>query len=62
MQGFRVTCLITGQYNTKGYGTIIDVLLHEVHEASELHLIKSKMYNSCMRNGAAYWDWYDDVK
>ena len=25
VQGFRVTCLFTGQYNTKGYDTIIDV-------------------------------------
>ena len=26
VQGFRVTCLLTGQYNTKGYGTITDVI------------------------------------
>ena len=26
VQGFRVTCLITGQYNIKGYGTITDVI------------------------------------
>ena len=25
-QGFRVTCLWTGQYNTKGYGKITDVI------------------------------------
>ena len=24
VQGFRVKCLITGQHNTKGYGTITD--------------------------------------
>ena len=27
MQGFSVTCLFTGQYNTKGYGLITDVIL-----------------------------------
>ena len=26
VQGFRVMCFITGQYNTKGYGTITDVI------------------------------------
>ena len=26
VQGFRVICFITGQYNTKGYGTITDVI------------------------------------
>ena len=26
VQGFRVTCFITGQYNTKGYGTITGVI------------------------------------
>ena len=26
VQSFRVTCLFTGQYNTKGYGTITDVI------------------------------------
>ena len=26
VQGFRVTCLFIGQYNTKGYGTITDVV------------------------------------
>ena len=26
VQGFRVTCLITGQYNKKGYDTITDVI------------------------------------
>ena len=26
LQGFRVSCLFTGQYNTKGYDTIIDVI------------------------------------
>ena len=26
VQGFRVTCLFAGQYNTKGYDTITDVL------------------------------------
>ena len=25
VQSFRVTCLFTSQYNTKGYGTITDV-------------------------------------
>ena len=25
-QGFRVTCLFTGQYNTKGYDKITDVI------------------------------------
>ena len=24
--GFRVTCLLTGQYNTKGYDMIVDVI------------------------------------
>ena len=26
VQGFRVTCLFTGQYNTKGYVAITDVI------------------------------------
>ena len=26
IQGFRVTCLFTGQYNTEGYGTITHVI------------------------------------
>ena len=26
VQSFREICLFTGQYNTKGYGTIIDVI------------------------------------
>ena len=26
VQGFRVTCLFTGQYNTKGYDMITDVI------------------------------------
>ena len=26
VQGFRVTCLFTCQYNTKGYDTITDVI------------------------------------
>ena len=26
VQGFWVTCLFTGQYNTKGYDTITDVI------------------------------------
>ena len=26
VQGFRVTCLFTGQYNAKGYDTITDVI------------------------------------
>ena len=26
VQGFRVTCLFTGQYNTKGYDIITDVI------------------------------------
>ena len=26
VQGFRVTCLFTRQYNTKGYDTITDVI------------------------------------
>ena len=26
VQIFRVTCLFIGQYNTKGYGTITDVI------------------------------------
>ena len=26
IQGFRVTCLLTGQYNPKCYGTITDVI------------------------------------
>ena len=26
IQGFRVTCLFPGQYNTKGYDTITDVI------------------------------------
>ena len=26
VQSFRVTCLFTGQYNTKGYSTITEVL------------------------------------
>ena len=25
-QGFRVTCLFTGQYNTKGYDMVTDVI------------------------------------
>ena len=28
VQGFRVTCLFNGQYNTKGYGTITDVIFN----------------------------------
>ena len=28
MQGFRATCLFSGQYNTKGYDTIKDVTSH----------------------------------
>ena len=28
VQGFRLTCLFSGQYNTKGYNTIIDVQLN----------------------------------
>ena len=31
LQGFRVTCLFTGQYNTKGYGTITDVILAQAY-------------------------------
>ena len=26
VQGFRVTCLLTGQYNTKGYDMITDII------------------------------------
>ena len=26
VQGFRVTCLFTGQYNTRGYDKITDVI------------------------------------
>ena len=26
LQGFRITCLFTGQYNTKVYDTITDVM------------------------------------
>ena len=26
VEGFRVTCLLTGQYNTKGYDTITDFI------------------------------------
>ena len=26
VQGFKVTCLFTGQFNTKGYDTITDVI------------------------------------
>ena len=26
VHSFRVTCLFSGQYNTKGYGTVADVI------------------------------------
>ena len=33
-QGFRVTCLFTGQYTTDAYGTITDVILWIIGSAS----------------------------
>ena len=37
-QGFRVTCLFTGQYNTKGYDTIKDILNTFEYQKLDRHL------------------------
>ena len=40
VQGFRVICFITGQYNTKGYGTITDDLCIKQTQMAGAHTTK----------------------
>ena len=37
VQGFRVTCLFTGQYKTKGYGTITDSIYSTIYTIPSSH-------------------------
>ena len=38
VQGFRVTCLFTGRYNTKGYDTITDVIFRRSDMVTKIYL------------------------